>query len=259
MKYKILLLFFGMFLISLISVTSAQTLKQNTESDVLIVCINNGYCSPTAVCNASIFDPDNIIIIDGVQATQSLSRAQYNITLNSTQTSKVGQYQVSGFCKDGSVAKEIDFNFEVTPNGKTYNTGDSLIYIFISIFLISMMIVFYKVSNSINYESWYEKIREKYITRNFVKWSLAAIGYNIMINGFIVYILLGLPIMLILMDLVFIFNITSITLYMQSLLYIYIVLIMVLGVVFLSFLQEWFMDFIKDIQDINWGVDKKNG
>lgn len=126
--------------IFLVSIASAQTLKQNTQSDVLIVCINNGYCSSTTVCNASVFDPDNLVIKDGVQATQASSLAYFNITLNSTQTSKLGEYQVTGFCKDGSVAKEIDFPFTVTKTGKEFTIPESIIYIILTISVFLMFL-----------------------------------------------------------------------------------------------------------------------
>lgn len=171
----------------------------------------------------------------------------YNYTPN-----QIGDYDFAGI-SDGCL-KTYAVYVPVTANGKTYDTGDALILIFVSTFLIFMMFVFHKTATVVNYERWYERIKEKYITRNFVKWSLSAIAYNIMINSFIVYFLLGLPIVLILMDLVFIFNITSIMLYMQSIVYVYYTMIMVLAIVFLSFLQEWFMQFIKDIEDIDWGL-----
>lgn len=166
---------------------------------------------------------------------------------------QIGIYDFTGI-SDGCF-KTFAVSMPVTANGQVYDTGDSLTRIFVAIFFILMMVGFYKTTKSVNYETWYEKIKEKYTTRNFVKFALAAIAYNIMTNSFIIYFLLGLPIVIILTDLVFIYNITSITLYMQSVLYIYIVLVMVLGVIFLGFVQEWFMGLIEEIQYINWGVE----
>ncbi len=96
---------------------SALTYKQNVPAEINLVCINAGYCTSSAVCNVSIFSPSGNAILTGVQATQNESLARYNITLNENQTVELGQYQVGGFCKDGSVTQLIDFTFDVTPTG----------------------------------------------------------------------------------------------------------------------------------------------
>lgn len=247
---KLILMFMFMFVLLTGFTSSLETLgsyKQGECLDVRQTCVSCSYV------NISITNPNSTIVLNNTGMDNQGSGVWIK---EFCETGTTGRYGVVGAGDLDGTDTSFAYFFDVTPNGKTYNTGGSLVYIFVALFFIAMMLGFYKVSKSINYEAWYEKIKEKYITRNFVKWSLAAIGYNIMNNSFIVYFLLGLPIMLILMDLVFIFNITSIALYMQSLLYIYIVLVMVLGVVFLGFLQEWFMDFIKDIQEIDWGIDK---
>ncbi len=245
-------LFFLSFLcvILFMSLISASTLQTYKPQEVDIEFNFTQTCQDASYITLStIITPNST---ESINTNMTLTGGgSYNYNYTPTQ---IGQYDFTGI-SDGCL-KTFAVYVDVTPNGKTYNTGDSLIYIFVTLFFIAMMVGFYKVSGTINYDAWYEKIKEKYITRNFVKWSLAAIGYNIMTNRYIIYFLLGLPIMLIAMDLVFIFNITSIILYMKVLLYLYIILVMVLGVLFLGYLQEWFMDFIKDIQEINWGIDK---
>ncbi len=110
-------IFVGIFLITIIS---SLTFQQNNDVDVKIVCINAGFCSSSAFCNVSVFSPNDITLLDGIQATQSPNLAFYNFTLNSTQTSSLGKYSVGGFCKDGSVTQVIDFNFDVTADGKEF-------------------------------------------------------------------------------------------------------------------------------------------
>lgn len=237
-------------LVFLVSIVSASTLTQYQSKRV---DENFSFCQvcqdSTYITLSNIETPNSTEIINTNMTSVGGGSFCYNYT--PTQT---GRYDFAGI-SDGCL-KTFAVYVDVTPNGKTYDTGDSIIRIFVAIFFIIMMVGLNRVSKNIDYEKWYEKIKQQYITRNMVKWSLAAIGYNIMNNIFIVYFLLGLPIMLILMDLVFIYNITSITLYMQSLLYIYIVLVMVLGVIFLSYVQEWFMDLIENIQNLDWGVDE---
>ncbi len=238
-----------LFLVLFVSLVSANTL---TQYDSKRVDEEFSFCQTcedsTYITLSSISTPNSTEFIN----TNMTSKGDGDFCYNYTPT-QIGRYDFRGI-SDGC-SNTFAVYVDVTPDGKTYDTGDSLIRMFVAIFFIFMMVGFNRATKKVNYEKWYEKIKEKYITRNFVKWSLAAIAYNIMKNGFIIYFMLGLPIMLILMDLVFIYNITSISLYVQSLLYIYITLVMVLGIVFLSFVQEWFMDFIKMIQDIDWGVD----
>lgn len=237
-------------LIFVMSFISANTL---TTYDSQRIDENFSFCQTcedsTYITLSNIKTPNSTEIINTNMTSVSGGSFCYNYT-----PTQIGRYDFAGI-SDGC-SNTFAVYVDVTPDGKTYDTGDSLIRISVAVFFILMMFGFYRISKGINYEAWYEDIKQKYITRNFVKWSLAAIGYNIMINSFIIYFLLGLPIMIMLMDLVFIYNITSITLYMQSILYIYIFMIVVLGIVFLSYVQEWFMDLIQNVQDINWGVDK---
>lgn len=110
-------IFVGIFLISIVS---ALTFEQNDAVDIKVVCINAGFCSSASVCNVSVFSPSEETLLDGIQATRAVNLAFHNFTLNSTQTSDLGQYRVGGFCKDGSVTQLIDFTFEVTADGKDF-------------------------------------------------------------------------------------------------------------------------------------------
>jgi hypothetical protein len=234
------------FLMSFISANTLESYNPKQVNENFTFCQT---CQDSSYITLSqIETPNSTDIINSNMTSVGGGSFCYNYT-----PTQIGRYDFAGI-SDGCL-KTFAVSIEVTADGNVYNTGDSLIRIFVSIFFILMMLGFHKMANAINYEKWYENIKEKYTTRNFVKWSLAAIAYNIMTNTYIIYFLLGLPIMLILTDLVYIYNVTSITLYMQSLLYIYISLIAVLGVVFLAFLQEWFMDFIEELQNLDWGVD----
>ena len=244
---KFYTLFLLIFLISFVSATTLQTYKPqqvNIEFNFTQTCQD-----ATFVTLSTIITPNSTETININMVSTGGGSYEYNYTPN-----QIGRYDFTGI-SDGCL-KTFAVYIDVTPNGKTYDTGDSLIRIFVAIFFILMMVGLHRISKGINYDQWYENIKERYITRNFVKWSLAAMSFNIMKNLFIIYFMLGLPIMLILVDLVFIYNITSIATYMKVLLYIYIALVSVLGVVFLSYVQEWFMDFIKMIEDIDWGIEK---
>lgn len=245
-KLSILSIITIILFMSLTSATTLSTYKPQTineEFNFTQTCQDATYTTLSA-----IITPNSTEIINTNMTSVGGGSFIYNYT-----PTQIGRYDFTGI-SDGCL-KTFAVYVDVTPNGKTYDTGDSLIRIFVAIFFIAMMIGFNRITKNINYERWYENIQNKYITRNFVKWVLAAILYNIMKESLIIYFLFGLPIMLILMDLVFLYNITSITLYMQSLLYIYIAFIIILGIIFLNYIQEWFMDFIEDLQNMDWGVE----
>lgn len=126
-------IFMGIFLVTIIS---GLTFKQNNAVDIKVVCINAGFCSSSAVCNVSVFSPDDITLLDGIQATQSPNLAFHNFTLNSTQASSLGEYSVGGFCKDGSVTQVIDFNFDVTADGKEFQAFPNQFAVILLAFLL---------------------------------------------------------------------------------------------------------------------------
>ncbi len=171
MQSEVKKIIFGMILcIFLLASVSALTLKQNTTSDINLVCINAGYCSAAAECNVSVFAPNEEVILDGVTATQSASLAFHNITLNSTQTSQLGEYQVGGFCKDGSVTQLVDFTFDVTHSGGVLKEGSTSILI--------MAIIFMLVIGALCLFGFFRK------DQNFqTKWTLFLVSFIFFLSG----------------------------------------------------------------------------
>lgn len=115
----------------LIPVVSAQTnefvFKQFDPVDLKVVCYNNGYCSSASACNISVYDPENEIVINnGLMTNQN---SYHNYTLTGTQTSVNGEYDVLGFCQDGTYSDIIDFTFVITPSGYTNLLGFFIIII----------------------------------------------------------------------------------------------------------------------------------
>lgn len=115
-----------------IPLVSAQTnefvFKQYEPVDLKVVCYNNGYCSSSSACNISVYDPENNIVInDGLMTNQN---SYHNYTLTGTQTSVNGEYDVIGFCQDGSYSEVIDYTFLITPSGYTNLLGFFIIIIF---------------------------------------------------------------------------------------------------------------------------------
>ena len=139
MKKIYMLLIMSMLLIGLATAATDLTYKKDTAGDLKVVCINNGFCTSSAFCNVTVFDPDAIVIVDAQTAQQATSLAYHNISLSSNQLSKLGQYTVSGFCQDSGYTKEIDFIFTVTDTGKEVTTTARTIYPILFIILMGGM------------------------------------------------------------------------------------------------------------------------
>ncbi len=121
----------GIFLLSF--ATADLVFKQSTDVDIKLVCINAGFCSGTSVCNVSVFSPNETVLLSGIQATISPDLSFHNFTVNSSQTSDLGEYRVGGFCKDGSVTNLVDFTFDVTKTGTELTVQRSIIFIILII------------------------------------------------------------------------------------------------------------------------------
>jgi len=249
MKKVLLIALLGMFLFSFVSASdSTYTLDQ--ELDLKVTCLNNGYCSNTSFCNINIADPDEILIVVGENMTNQDSFHNYTVTPN-----KTGEFMVSGFCKDGIDSEEIDFSFWITPEGNVLSLQDSLVRIFLILFFIGTIVGLRIVTKKIDFRKWNDSIVRKYETSNIVKIVLAGLLYNIMKNTYMIYYLIGLPIVMILANLTYVYDISSLVLFMNSLLLVYTVGILIVGLIFLSHVQEWISDMIELVRSLDWGID----
>ena len=107
----------------------------------------------------------------------------------------------------------------------------------------------------IDFKKWNDSIIKKYFTTNFIKVVLSALAYNIMKNTFVIYYLLGLPIFLILMDLAYIYNIAGIITIINVFFFIYLIGIIIVGLIFFSYIQEWLAMVMDMVKDMDWGVE----
>lgn len=239
-----------MFFISLAQ-AQTQTYTLNEELDIKITCLNDGYCSNTSFCNINIKDPDSNLIVANQNMTNQISYHNYTITPNST-----GLYTVTGFCKDGSISNEIYYLFLITGDGTVIGVPESLINIFLLLFFIGLLIGFYYIAQKVNFDKWYNSILKKYEAKNIVKMVLSALTFNLMKHSFLIYYLIGFPIMMMATNLAFIYNVGVLFDLMKVLMYIYAWGFIIVGLAFLSYVQEWAIDMLEKIKDMDWGFDE---
>ena len=90
-KKILIILLVGMFLVSLINLTSAQLYyEQSNELDLKVPCFyNDTRCSDAAECNISILYPNSSFLVEE-QPMTNLLNGYHNYTLNESQTSFLG-------------------------------------------------------------------------------------------------------------------------------------------------------------------------
>jgi len=132
---KFVLLLLGMFFLSF---ASAQVTYQiDTEVNVTVVCVNDGYCSASSSCNININDPTGLLVIENEDMDYHTSFFNYEMNVT-----ELGTYCVTGVCVDGDSSKEVDFTFDVTENGKPL-VENVFIFMIGMVFLVFLIACFF--------------------------------------------------------------------------------------------------------------------
>lgn len=92
---------------------------QNNVIDLKVSCFDqtNNFCNASVACNLTILSPIHTVIVDNQPMT--FNTAFYNLTLNSSQTSNLGEHSTIGICA-GNTTGFSTFTFLVTADGKPF-------------------------------------------------------------------------------------------------------------------------------------------
>ena len=129
-------------MILLIGIVSSTSFiyKQNDMVNQRIRCFdsNNNYCGSGTICYGSIEDPDGLNVINNASLT--FSSTYFNLTMP---TNKTGIYSFIGACASTTNMTQ-EFTYEVTYNGKSISSAQSIIYIalFAVLFFVFVVILF---------------------------------------------------------------------------------------------------------------------
>lgn len=167
-----------------------------------------------------------------------------------------GRYAWSVHCNDSATGGFISGPAYVTPDGLDPTLTDVAVRFVLLIFFVLLIMMVYHIRNRTDFDKWLDNIIKKYETRNLVKMVLSAIGYNLMKQTFIIYYMIGFPIVLMLQNTAWKYNLTAITGMMDVLLYIYTWGFIFVGLVFLSYLQEFIMKMLDMVKNMEWGFEK---
>jgi len=208
----------------------------------------------TVVCTIHVYSPltGEHLIEDNMSFDSNGIDFEYTVLGDNFTT--VGQYSVLFDCQDTSIGGFLEYPFYVTLSGEEFEIPESIAYLSFLLFLSMLMGSLYVLQKSINFEKWNNKIISKYENKNYVKLVFSSIGYNLMKNAFVIYYLIGLAALVIITDFAYMASIVSITELMPSVLAIYSVGIIIVGIYFFGYVQEWLMNLLNQIRDMDWGM-----
>lgn len=113
-----------------ISLASAEYKQQNSNFNITDTCtLGNGLiCDNTFTCNFTItYLLDSSILINNQQANKI--GVIYYITLNSSQTTNNGDYEVNINCNNGTIGGKNTKYFTISPNGEEPTISKVILYI----------------------------------------------------------------------------------------------------------------------------------
>lgn len=178
----------------------------------------------------------------------------WGIDILSGNFSYIGVYAYGLKCEDG-FGGSMTGTLETTYTGKELDIFTIVIHLSLIILFILFSGIFYYTSNKTDFDKWNESIFKKYQNRNYIKLVLSTLGYHILKNSFVIYYLLGLPILLLFLNLVYFYDLQSLFVIVNTFLVLYFVGIILVGLIFLGYVQEWFMDLLEKVRNMKWGIE----
>jgi len=231
-------------------------INEPAELHVFVFNISSGklVSSPTAQCQAELTDHNGTVLMKAIANSYD---NHFLMQRNSSIIEEPGIYAVTLWCNTTDLDGYTTAFFEANTSGEPSDNLQLYSRIFLIILLIFVIIAIQWNRKNINYDKWYTRLAKKYEEKNWIKFGLSALGYNLMKNSWIFSYLVGLLALLILTDLTYIFNINSILEIMKIVLGIYSWSAIIVALIFFSQVQEWIVGWLHDLQNLNWGIDKQ--
>lgn len=114
----------------LIANVGATSFRTNEPYNIRHSVRVNGVPTSTALCNITVLDPTNIVIVSFKAMSYDSSTQTYNYTLPGSNTSKIGDYCYDITCSDPTSHENATDHFcaPATPAGMDLGIGQSIIY-----------------------------------------------------------------------------------------------------------------------------------
>ena len=208
-------------------------------------------CNTCTFINFSATNPSQNIFLDNVQMEKSGS--VYSYVFLDTDLNVTGIYWIDGY---SNLDVPLGLCFDVTPTGY----DDDLPYIFVNfilfMFLIGAIVGVAVITRKIDFEKWNNKILSKYEDKNPVKVLFSGLCYCFMRDTFLIYYLLGFPLLIIIEDMMYTFNILSIHTLMINMIDLYSIGIIIAGLLFMGMAFQFLKETWDTFENMKWGVEK---
>lgn len=179
----------------------------------------------------------------------------HEVTITSGNFSDIGQHAFYIWCNNSYLGGEVKGVFNVNPSGEKPTIPKLNAIFYLLLFFVGVALLLFWAKRNINFDQWYSKLCKQYQERNMVKFVFSSMGYHIMKQTFVLYYLIIFFIIMMVYDITFLFNIESILQVMKIIISFYAWGFILIGIVFFSMVQEWFVDLIKDLEDMKWGTE----
>jgi hypothetical protein len=240
-----------LIVITFVSADESFIFEKDEISTIDIIMSNNDLTTCyTCNCNISLFYPNGTAMVRNAEGTNIDGYCLYNFTTNI-----LGVYGGELVATNGVDTGRASFEFEVTPDGHKMGVEDAIINFLIIIFLSFLIGATFFSIRKVNFEKLNNYLINKYQNRNYIKLVLGSITYNLLKNSYVIYYVLGFPLILSIMNIVYVFDIYFMVDIIKVFLAIYSLGILIVGLYFFGYAQEWFMDLVEKIKNLDWGIE----
>ena len=171
------------FVLLALPLITSQTYQKETIIDLKIPFeVNGSIPSASATCNISIKYPNSSYVVKNENMT-NLNNGEFNYTINSTQTTNLGEYEWVAFCCDGSNCAGGYGGFEVNPTGEKLTTAKGIIYILLTtfVFLLFLFVLYINISLPMRNEKDGRGQIIKIIKKKYIKIVLIPVTYSLFV------------------------------------------------------------------------------
>ena len=139
------------------------------------------------------------------------------------------------------------------------NQGLETLLVTVALIVIFSLLIFivYSYKNKANFDRMYKRLLTKYEEKNYVKFVTNSLWYNVLKNSWVIYYTIGFVIMMLVFDLTYLFNIESMFNLMKMFMSMYAWGFIVVGMLFLSYLQEFIVNMKEELLNNNWGISNE--